>query len=201
MFVLTPHPCVLVCVRVCVCVPAAWIVWIASETTLRVLFWAEARGRRPGAGPEKKSTLLFPPPAESTGTQQRAREMRLSSAFVWAVQTSKLWSKKTLFFFFLLFFLYRSRPIPVSCVQLCTGTCTNLYSLRFTRTRDFAEVKRYLVLSCAQSAQLVARHSNSLASPVNIWRAEIQKGEFGTMLWLIVIWRVLLKYTYTTQYS
>ena len=151
MFVVTPHPSFVH--------RPAWIVWIASDTTLRVL--------RPGAGPEKKSTLLFPPPAESTGTQQRAREMRLSSAFVWAVQTSKLWSKKTLFFFFLLFFLYRSRPIPVSCVQLCTGTCTNLYSLRFTRTRDFAEVKRYLVLSCAQAAQLVARHS--LASPVNTY--------------------------------
>ena len=74
--------------------------------------------------------------------------------------------QKDPFFLFFTFFLYRSRPIPVSCVQLCTGTCTNLYSLRFTRTRDFAEVKRYLVLSCAQAAQLVARHS--LASPDNL---------------------------------
>ena len=124
MFVLTPHPCVLVCVRVCVCVPAAWIVWIASETTLRVLFWAEARGRRPGAGPEKKSTWLFPPPAESTGTQQRAREMRLSSAFVWAVQTSKLWSKKTLFFFFFTFFLLFFFCIVVSYTRIL---CTTVY--------------------------------------------------------------------------
>ena len=149
MFVLTPHPCVLVCVRVCVCVPAAWIVWIASDTTLA------------GSRPRKEVDFVVSSPSrEYRNTTASTRDETLVCFCLSC--TNK---QTALFFFFLLFFLYRSRPITVSCVQLCTGTCTNLYSLRFTRTRDFAEVKRCLVLSCAQSAQLVARHS--LASPVN----------------------------------
>ena len=154
MFVLTPHPCVLVCVRVCVCVPAAWIVWIASDTTLA------------GSRPRKEVDFVVSSPSrEYRNTTASTRDETLVCFCLSCTNKQTVKQKDPFFLFFLLFFLYRSRPIPVSCVQLCTGTCTNLYSLRFTRTRDFAEVKRYLVLSCAQSAQLVARHS--LASPVN----------------------------------
>ena len=136
MFVVTPHPSFVH--------RPAWIVWIASDTTLRVL--------RPGAGPEKKSTLLFPPPAESTGTQQRAREMRLSSALF------ELYKKQTV--------NYTVVCAPVSCVQLCTSTGTNLYNLNLRFTVRHARLSRsQKVLSCAQAAQLVARYS--LASPVN----------------------------------
>ena len=56
---------------------------------------------------------------------------------------------------------------PVSCVQLCTSTGTNLYNLNLRFTVRHARLSRsQKVLSCAQAAQLVARYS--LASPVNI---------------------------------
>ena len=145
MFVLTPHPCVLV--RACVCVRAS--------SVNRVNCIGHYPSREPAQKRSRLCCFLPQPRVQEHNSEHERWDSRLLLFELY----------KTLFLFFFFFFLYRSRPIPVSCVQLCTGTCTNLYSLRFTRTRDFAEVKRCLVLSCAQAAQLVARHS--LASPVN----------------------------------
>ena len=50
-------------------------------------------------GPEKKSTLLFPPPAESTGTQQRALEMRLSSVLFELYKQANCEAKRPFFLF------------------------------------------------------------------------------------------------------
>ena len=117
-----------------------------------------------GSWPRKEVDFVVSSPSrEYRNTTASTRDETLVCFCLSCTNKQTVKQKDPFFLFFT--FLYRSRPIPVSCVQLCTGTCTNLYSLRFTRTRDFAEVKRYLVLSCAQSAQLVARHS--LASPVN----------------------------------
>ena len=154
MFVLTPRPCVLVCA--CVCVRAS--------SVNRVNCIGHYPSREPAQKRSRLCCFLPQPRVQEHNSEHERWDSRLLLFELYKQANCE--AKRPFFSFFYFFFLYRSRPIPVSCVQLCTGTCTNLYSLRFTRTRDFAEVKRYLVLSCAQAAQLVARHS--LASPVNM---------------------------------
>ena len=144
------------CVRACVCVRAS--------SVNRVNCIGHYPSREPAQKRSRLCCFLPQPRVQEHNSEHERWDSRLLLFELYKQANCE--AKRPFFSFFYFFFLYRSRPIPVSCVQLCTGTCTNLYSLRFTRTRDFAEVKRYLVLSCAQSAQLVARHS--LASPVNV---------------------------------
>ena len=120
MFVLTPHPCVLVCVRVCVCVPAAWIVWIASDTTLA------------GSRPRKEVDFVVSSPSrEYRNTTASTRDETLV-CFCLSCANYRYSKLKETFFFKTLIFCSR----PTSCVQLCTSTGANLYNLnlRFTRT-------------------------------------------------------------------
>ena len=98
MFVLTPHPCVLVCVRVCVCVPAAWIVWIASDTTLA------------GSRPRKEVDFVVSSPSrEYRNTTASTRDETLV-CFCLSCTNKQTVKQKDPFFLFFTFFFVTSLP-------------------------------------------------------------------------------------------
>ncbi len=108
MFVLPPHPCVLVCVRVCVCVPAAWIVWIASDTTLA------------GSRPRKEVDFVVSSPSrEYRNTTASTRDETLVCFCLSCTNKQTVKQKDPFFLFFTFFFC-----IVVSYTRIL---CTTVY--------------------------------------------------------------------------